>query len=285
MEVLINPSPHNPSFKPETTTDSRLQHHDNSYSLTPLAPTMPQKPPRAIIFDLGDVLFQWSAKTTTTISARTLRDILSTPIWQSYERGEISRDACFEQSAQRFSLSPSEIAEAFVQARASLQPNLNVVAFLREVKTDPSIQVYAMSNIGQEDYDDVVAARPEGDTMWLPGLFDHVFTSAAAGMRKPDRAFYRHVLEQIGLAGSQVTFIDDKEENIRSARGLGIHGIVFRDGQSTVHTLRDMLDSPVGRGWRYLYQNAKGCLSITDGGVGFADNFAKLLIAETLCDQ
>lgn len=235
-----------------------------------------QGPPRGIIFDLGDVLFAWSANTTTAIPARKLRGILSTPIWHSYERGEITRDACYELSAQQFALPASEIAEAFAQARESLRPDHAIVSFLGELKKDPAIEVYAMSNIGKEDFEELTTK-----TDW--SLFDRVFTSAGAGMRKPEMAFYRHVLDDIGLAGSQVVFVDDKEENVLAARELGIRGMVF--GESTVHTLREMFDSPVGRGWRYLFQNASQCDSVTDGGVAFADNFAKLLIVDSLKDQ
>lgn len=235
-----------------------------------------QPPPRGIIFDLGDVLFTWSANTTTTIPARKLREILSTPVWCSYERGEITRDACYELSARQFSLSASEIAEAFAQARESLQPDHAIVSFLHELKKDPTIQVYAMSNIGKEDFEELATK-----TDWH--LFDRVFTSAAAGMRKPELGFYRHVLDHINLAGNQVVFIDDKEENVNAARAAGIRGLVF--GNSTIHILHELLDSPVGKGWRYLFQNAKQCDSITDSGIVFADNFAKLLIVDTLQDQ
>lgn len=237
---------------------------------------LPQATPRGVIFDLGDVLFTWSAKTKTTISARKLKEILSTPVWYSYERGEITRDTCYELSSQKFSIPASEIAEAFAQARASLQPDHAIVAFLCELKKDPSIKVYAMSNIGAEDMEELASKMD-----WE--LFDRVFTSAGAGTRKPEPQFYRKVLEQINLTSDQVIFIDDKEENIQAAQGLGIRGFVF--GESTVQTLREMFHSPVGKGWRYLFQHAKQCDSITTSGVAFADNFAKLLIVDSLQDQ
>ncbi|KAH8202574.1 hypothetical protein TruAng_003285 [Truncatella angustata] len=220
-----------------------------------------QAPPRGVIFDLGDVLFKWSANTTTTIPARKLRDILSTPVWHGYERGEMTRDACYELSARQFSIPASEIAEAFAQARQSLESDHTIVSFLRELKDDPTVQVYAMSNVGKEDFEELAAKMD-----WP--LFDQVFTSAAAGMRKPELGFYRHVLDHIGLAGHQVVFIDDKNENIQAAKALGIRGLVF--GPSTIHTLRDMFDSPASEGW---------------SGIVFADNFAKLLIMDSLQDR
>lgn len=230
-------------------------------------------PPRAVVFDLGDVLFNWSADTKSTLTSRQLRAILSTPIWYAYDRGEITRDACYDLSAKQFSLSASEVAEAFVQARKSLQPNPSIVSFLRELKESPSIQVFAMSNIGKEDFDELAESID-----W--SLFDRVFTSAEAGMRKPELDFYRHVLDQISIPGEGVTFVDDKEENVVAAKTLGIRGIVFE--QSTIQSLREMLNTPISKGWIYLFQHAKQCDSITSSGVAFADNFAKLLIADTL---
>lgn len=235
-----------------------------------------QAPPRAVIFDLGDVLFTWSATTTTTIPSRKLREILSTPTWHSYERGEITRDACYELSAQQFSLQASEIAEAFSQARESLQGHPDIIQFIHELRKDASIRLYAMSNIGKEDFDDL-----ESKMDW--SLFDHVFTSAAAGTRKPELDFYRYVLDEICLDGDQVFFTDDKEENVQAARELGIRGFVFEP--STVQSLHEIFNSPVGKGWRYLFQHGGRCDSVTSNGVSFRDNFAKLLIMDILDDR
>lgn len=236
----------------------------------------PQATPRAVIFDLGDVLFTWSATTTTTVPARKLREILATPTWYSYERGKITRDTCYELSSQQFSIKESEIAEAFFQARESLKRHHAIIQFLEEFKKDSSIQIYAMSNIGKEDFEDLKAKMD-----W--SLFDRAFTSAAAGTRKPEMDFYRYVLNQINLSGNQVLFIDDKEENVRAARDLGIRGFVFEG--STIPKLREIFNSPIGKGWRYLFQHASHCDSVTSSGVSFADNFAKLLILDVLGDR
>ncbi|APA11940.1 hypothetical protein sscle_08g067100 [Sclerotinia sclerotiorum 1980 UF-70] len=223
-----------------------------------------QAPPRGIIFDLRDVLFKWSAKTTTTISPRTLREIFKTPVWNSHEL-----------SSNHFSIPVTMIAEAFAQACKSLKSDRKIVSFLHELKKDSAIQAYAMSNVGKEDFEDLATKM---DLL----LFDRVFTSAAVGMRKPELGFYNHVLEQICLNGSQVVFVDDKEDNVNAARQLGIRGYVF--GESTIHMLSEIFDSPVSKGSRYLFQNAKHCDSITMSGVTFADNFAKLLILDSLQD-
>ncbi|TEY44842.1 hypothetical protein BOTCAL_0344g00160 [Botryotinia calthae] len=235
--------------------------------------------PRAIVFDLDDVLFKWSVAvdaTTTNVSPRYLESIRSTSIWYSYERGEITQDVCYELSAEQFSLPASDIAEAFTQARACLQSDHFIVAFIRKLKIDPAVRVYAMCNCGKEDFEELATKMD-----WK--LFDSVFTSAEAGMRKSEPRFYRHVLDRIGLAGSQVLFIDGKKENVDTARALGIRRFVF--GYSTIESISQTFDSPIGKGWRWLYQNANKCDSFTTNQVTLADNFAKLLIMETLQDQ
>lgn len=90
------------------------------------------------------------------------------------------------------------------------------------------------------------------------------------------------MLEEIGLAGNKTVFVDDKKENVRAARAFGIRGIVFDD--STIQALRSIFYTPEAKAWRYLKQNAMHCDSITNNGLSFGDNFAKLLVADFLRD-
>lgn len=133
-----------------------------------------------------------------------------------------------------------------------------------------------MSNVGQEDFEQLAANMD-----WT--LFDRVFTSASAGMRKPESGFYQFVLDNIPLAGNHLVFFDDKKENVLAAEALGIRGFVFKD--SVVDELRQIFFSPIAKGWRYLLENAKCCDSITKSGITFGDNFAKLLILDALRDK
>ncbi|KAI0803521.1 HAD-like protein [Xylaria sp. FL0064] len=230
----------------------------------------PKARPRAVIFDIGGVILEM------TFSSQIERDILSTPIWHSYERDEITRSACYELSAQRFSLPVSEVCRAFAQVHTTLQINRVMASFIRDLREDRTIAVYAMSNMGREDFENAA-------TYLDSRLFDLVFISAEVGMRKPDTGFYQHVLDQIGLVGTQTVFIDDKEENIHAAQSFGIHSLVY--GSSTLATLRQMFESPVARGWGYFYRNVQSCETVTSAGLAVGDNYAKFLIADSLQDN
>ena len=237
--------------------------------------------PKAVIFDLGDVLFTWSPTTTTTIPPKLMHNMLSSAIWNDYDCGRIEEATCYHQIAQKFSIPAPEVAEAFSQARDSLQPNKVMVSFIHDLRkiSQTKIEIYAMSNISKEDF--AILTTKMAD--W--SIFDRVFTSGHAGMRKPDLGFYHHVLRDINKTPEEVIFIDDKEENVLAAESLGIKGVIFNDTLTVLRTLRSIFDDPVERGYHYLQRNAGQFNSITSSGVQVPDNFAQLLILEATQDR
>lgn len=58
-------------------------------------------------------------------------------------------------------------------------------------------------------------------------MFDRVFASGEAHERKPNLGFYKHVLNESGVDSLRTVFVDDKLENVLSARSLACKGIVF----------------------------------------------------------
>ena len=234
-----------------------------------------------LILDLGDVLFTWSATTKTNISPRILKKLRSSSIWWEYECGRISQDVCYHRLEERFSLSPGEVAEAFSQARETLQSNDAMISLVHELKaaSNGTLRVYAMSNISKEDHV-FLSARPAD---W--SIFDRVFTSAEAGIRKPDLGFYRHVLEATETQPQNAVFVDDKFENVFAARSLGLLGIVFDNTANVNRVLRNIFGDPVRRGKEFLSRNANKLHSVTEDGIILRENFAQLLILNVTNDQ
>ncbi|KAG1872508.1 HAD-like domain-containing protein [Suillus subalutaceus] len=229
-----------------------------------------------LIFDIGDVLFSWSLQTKTSISPNVLRKILSSPTWIDYERGRISQAECYARVGGEFSVDPTEVGRAFQDARDSLQSNEELISVIRHLKarSDGMLHVFAMSNISAPDYE-FLRTKPVD---W--SLFDGIFTSAGVGERKPNLGFYNAVISSTGADPSRTIFVDDKMENVLSARSLGMHGIVFDDHRKVVRALYNLLGDPVERGRQYLTVNAKKLLSVTDNGNLLRENFSQLLILE-----
>lgn len=59
-------------------------------------------------------------------------------------------------------------------------------------------------------------------------VFDAVIFSCLEGINKPETAIYEITLERLGVQAKEAIFIDDKEENIKGAKKVGINTILFR---------------------------------------------------------
>ena len=75
----------------------------------------------------------------------------------------------------------------------------------------------------------------------LDELFDVVVESAKAGVRKPDRAAYELVLDQLGVAADEVVFLDDLGVNLKPAREMGMTTIKVSDAASALDQLSSVL--------------------------------------------
>ncbi len=115
-------------------------------------------------------------------------------------------------------------------------------------------------------------------------IFDDIFTSFAAEARKPDLKFYRYALLQANLEPSRTIFIDDKSENVLSARSQGLHGLVYRESKELKQSLLSLFGDPIQRGQRFLKENAGRLVSMC-GGIAIQENFAQLLILEMTNDR
>jgi FMN phosphatase YigB (HAD superfamily) len=236
-----------------------------------------------LVLDLGGVVFNWTAPVTGKINPKSLKRVMSTLAWNQFECGQLSEYECIEQAGRVLDLEPADIMDTLHCAKLTLECSDTFIAALKELKKGSAgkLKVYAMSNISKPHYDIVRAQK------WDWKLFDGVFTSAEAGMRKPDLNFYEHVLRAIGQEHTpqNVIFVDDKNENVYSALSLGIQAFKFEDATKTIQKVRNILGDPVERGLHFLQQNKKTMYSTTNSGHVFKENFAQLLMLEATGDR
>jgi epoxide hydrolase-like predicted phosphatase len=191
-------------------------------------------PYKAVIFDMGDVLFGWNPQADTEVSAQMLRSITQCDLWYEFERGNVQPEKCYQQLGKMFSICPSEIATTFSQTTGSLTPNEEMTAIVQDLKRQTNISVYMMTNIPRPDFDQLRATK----YMW--DHFDGIFASGYEGMRKPELRFYQHVLDKIGVLPADTIFVDDKLENVSAARELGMKAIQCVDVGETCKRLREI---------------------------------------------
>lgn len=191
-------------------------------------------PYKAVIFDMGDVLFGWNPDAGSKVPAETLRSMTRCDLWYQFECGNVQPEICYQKLGAMFSVCPSDIAETFSQTTGSLTPNEEMTTIVRDLKRQTNISVYMMTNIPRPDFDQLRG------TKYLWDHFDGIFASGYEGMRKPELRFYQHVLDKIGVLPAEGIFIDDKLENVSAARWLGMEAIQCVDVGETCRRLREM---------------------------------------------
>jgi putative hydrolase of the HAD superfamily len=73
--------------------------------------------------------------------------------------------------------------------------------------------------------------------------FDHIIISAEVGVTKPEPGIFRIALEQAGVKPEEAVFVDDFHVNIEGCEKVGMKGIHFKDAQSAMQQLKQLLSA------------------------------------------
>lgn len=76
----------------------------------------------------------------------------------------------------------------------------------------------------------------------VQAAYDVVISSAAVGVKKPDRRIFEIAMERLGVQLSETAFIDDNAANIAAAKRLGMHTIRFRKPAQALKALHKLLN-------------------------------------------
>jgi putative hydrolase of the HAD superfamily len=71
---------------------------------------------------------------------------------------------------------------------------------------------------------------------WMQNFTFKTFSAEVRSI-KPDPAIYEHTLDGLGVSAPEALFVDDRENNIRAARAVGMHAIQFRSIAQFKHDL------------------------------------------------
>jgi putative hydrolase of the HAD superfamily len=115
--------------------------------------------------------------------------------------------------------------------RSWLSINPGTIEVLADLKAGGT-RLAVLSNAGA-DFGSYMRCGP------LRDYFETFFISGELELIKPDPAIFRHVLSELGVPADQAIFIDNREDNVRSAQALGITGHVF----TSAPELRRFLES------------------------------------------
>ena len=135
--------------------------------------TLTQTPVTTVIFDLGDVLFQWSpAAAIQEFSPKIFHAMLTSETWNRFEEGKLDESQTFDKLSVDHGIDVDELRKVFKMIRETLKPVPEMWGFLKELKTQ-GLTLYGMSNISEPDW--ALTESLVDPEAWK--IFDRVFTS------------------------------------------------------------------------------------------------------------
>lgn len=113
------------------------------------------------------------------------------------------------------------------------EPYYEVAALFASLK--PRYTLCAFSNTNAEHATSFMLRYPD-----IMEQFDHTFLSHEVGCRKPSAAAFRHVCQLMQAEPSQVTFLDDNQENVEGAQSAGLIAHLTRSEAEVVAVLQTL---------------------------------------------
>ncbi|MBX3594534.1 HAD family phosphatase [Sphingomonas sp.] len=195
---------------------------------------------RAVIFDIGNVLFTWHPRflyerligDDRALDAF-LRDVVTTEWHFQHDAGRDFADT----SAELIAAHPehADLIAAWgprfnESVGGPVAGMLDLVAELDAAR----VPLFAITNFSHEFW-------PPFRAQW-PDLFDRfgdIVVSGDEKLVKPDPAIYRLALDRFGLDAGEAVFIDDNPANVSAAAALGLRSILFEDAATTRRALAE----------------------------------------------
>ena len=185
---------------------------------------------KAVVFDVGNVLFQWDPR---FLYERLIDDDQALA---AFLRDVVTQDWHFQHDAGRpFAETSAELTAQFPEHAALIAawgPRFNesiggpvpgMAEIVRELNS-AGVPLYAITNFSGEFW------PPFRDT--APELFDRfrdVVVSGDEKLVKPDPAIYALALRRFGLGRGEAVFVDDNAANVAAADAAGLHAVHFTD--------------------------------------------------------
>ncbi|MEC9092027.1 MAG: HAD family phosphatase [Planctomycetota bacterium] len=203
--------------------------------------------PQFIYFDLGNVLLNFDheiacqnlAKLCGKDSGIIRRALFESGLQEDYEAGLLTTEAFHGRFCNDVGVNPG-LEEACQAASAIFSANESVFAIIRQLWRAGN-RLGILSNTCDVHWNYVM----DGRYPILNECFEVYVLSFAEKCSKPFRQIYEKAVQKTGLTPSEVFFVDDRLENVKMAKVIGIDSIQY---QGALGLKKELLDRnlPVG---------------------------------------
>jgi 2-haloacid dehalogenase len=186
--------------------------------------------PKAVIFDVGQVLYQWDPR---FLYERLIEDDRAL---DAFLETVVTRAWHFQHDEGRpFAETSTELIAEFPQHEALIAawgPRFNEtipapIPGMTEIVEEldaAGVPLFGITNFSGEFW---VPFRAREEKVF--GRFRDIVVSGDEKLIKPDPAIYALALKRFGLEPGEAVFVDDNAANIDAARAMGIHALLFTD--------------------------------------------------------
>lgn len=133
--------------------------------------------------------------------------------------GEVSDKELLKQLSGLANQTPEEIESEWFSMIEIDREVISIIENLRKSGYEIHIGSNVIKNLVQK-----ITAKEN-----LDYLFDSRIISSEIGLMKPDPLFFKKMLELIDKKPEEVIFIDDSQNNVDSAKEIGIESYIFKD--------------------------------------------------------
>lgn len=195
---------------------------------------------KAVFFDLGGVIVRTEFQAPRQQLAERLGmeyDDLSKIVFDSdsglrASMGEITSADHWASVLQRLKRPASELALIRDEFFAGDIVDRTLVEYIRSLRG--KYKTGLISNAWSDLRDFIVREK-------FDDAFDKMIISAEVGAVKPEPKIFQIALEQFGVRPNEAVFVDDFYVNIEGCEKVGIKGIHFKDAETTLQQLKELL--------------------------------------------
>jgi glucose-1-phosphatase len=187
----------------------------------------PLPPVRAVLLDLGNVVFEasfasaFTAWTGSPVGASDSRiaGLLGLPCFAYFETATIGAGEFHAAVTEYLDLDMDQAD--FFRGWNSIygEPVRGIAAILDDLKRNGT-RIFAFTNTNAAHAP--VWKRKYGD---LLARFEGIFESQVMGLRKPDPHAFLHVASEMRMPEEEILFVDDVRKNAAAARSVGMQSI------------------------------------------------------------
>ena len=193
---------------------------------------------KAIFFDLGGVLFTNGTKKFVEkisrqygLSPEAALGLMDGSLGTKYREGKITRDEFWREVLKKLRINADldQLETEWINEYQLIEETKELIKYLSD-----KYKLFYISDNVRERIDRIE------DRFHFLEWFDGGVFSQEVGARKPSPKIYRAALQEAGVRGSEVIFIDDKEKSLPPAQRMGMTTVLFKSPEDLKEQLKKL---------------------------------------------